>query len=333
MLHGKSENILDQHIKLGWLLLKWRLGFSELSNLDDPFAIRYPTPESLAVSVIDPVLSSLYFQAIKDGTESTEKRVNELRMAILSHFKEGSKLILVPIWAPGHWTLLSLSKDAEGEPYQIRYRDSLQELSQECFQRAQLLLSLAEVPAELPDRCNKKWQPSGEGVCGYFVLAYMEHEVKRFFEHSLAAGGYIYDLVDKWRQQLGKLTQALDKELGKLKKEAKRAQDKEAEQLAKKGAAAKAKAKLDAAKAVAEEQAELAAKLLDQGHSLREEDLPEPVRIKLAKLKGLGIKICSKCRWTSGCFECDYEKSLSYHLRKEMPKWLEKKKAEHKELG
>ena len=46
------------------------------------------------------------------------------------------------------------------------------------------------------------------------------------------------------------------------------------------------------------------------------QQLPKDAKAKVIALKG-SVRICSKCRWQSGCYECDAQKALRYHLNKE----------------
>ena len=40
---------------------------------------------------------------------------------------------------------------------------------------------------------------------------------------------------------------------------------------------------------------------------------------QLEKIKKHGIGLCGRCRWTTVCLSCDYEKALQYYMKKEFP--------------
>ena len=45
-------------------------------------------------------------------------------------------------------------------------------------------------------------------------------------------------------------------------------------------------------------------------------DLDQPTRLRIEHVLQFGFGVCSKCRWQSGCFECDPVMALRYHLSK-----------------
>ena len=48
------------------------------------------------------------------------------------------------------------------------------------------------------------------------------------------------------------------------------------------------------------------------------EDLRDEYRLKYEKVKAEGCGVCSKCRWTSGCMNCDAVKAWKYYVRQEL---------------
>lgn len=148
------------------------------------------------------------------------------------------------------------------------------------------------------------------------------------FEDSLAAGGWIPELALRWQKTLSTVTQSLSKEMGKLSSAAKLQEEKEKLQALKAEKSEALKKKAELAKAELEKMSQLAQKLMDSGHQLRETDLSEEVQLRLIRIKHSKLQICSKCHWSSGCFECHYEKALRYHLKKAEPAWLQKKQEE-----
>jgi len=45
------------------------------------------------------------------------------------------------------------------------------------------------------------------------------------------------------------------------------------------------------------------------------QDLTAPAQLKVMRLKAVGIGICGKCRWTSGCLACDWKKAMLYEAK------------------
>ena len=68
------------------------------------------------------------------------------------------------------------------------------------------------------------------------------------------------------------------------------------------------------------------------------EDLRDEYRLKYEKVKAEGCGVCSKCRWTSGCMNCDAVKAWRYYVKQELgmmgvAKALGKAKAKAKAKG
>jgi hypothetical protein len=49
-----------------------------------------------------------------------------------------------------------------------------------------------------------------------------------------------------------------------------------------------------------------------------EEDLRPEFLMKYRKVVEEGIGVCSKCRWSSGCLNCDRSKAWPYYVRQEL---------------
>lgn len=59
----------------------------------------------------------------------------------------------------------------------------------------------------------------------------------------------------------------------------------------------------------------LADKVFNQGKSPEYNDLPQSAKDAIDKIELMGnIKVCSRCRYSSGCLSCDKDKALRYHL-------------------
>lgn len=48
------------------------------------------------------------------------------------------------------------------------------------------------------------------------------------------------------------------------------------------------------------------------------EDLRDEYRLKYEKVKAEGCGVCTKCRWTSGCMNCDADKAWRYYVKQEL---------------
>ena len=40
--------------------------------------------------------------------------------------------------------------------------------------------------------------------------------------------------------------------------------------------------------------------------------LPHEIQLEILRVQGLGLGICSKCRWKSGCYKCDGTKARAF---------------------
>ena len=110
-----------------------------------------------------------------------------------------------------------------------------------------------------------------------------------------------------------------------LKTDAAKKAEKDAKLAAKAKAAAAKALKSAKGKETAESLAEAAAKSIAAVPKSKPclENLSAEARhhIQLVKLSGAGV--CSKCRWKYGCLECNEDKALKYHLKKEFPDTFE----------
>jgi hypothetical protein len=308
-----TQAILDQTLFLGWQLLKWSLKQHNVSLK----AIRF----------LDPILSTGWL-LMPEGHNQLEQRGNMIK----SHLVGAAKL-LCPIWAPqpDHWTLLVLYLEpASPEPQllQVKYYDTLGQPSENNKAAAQKLLALLFAEAELPERGNSVRQPISQALCGWLVLAYIEHEVAEAVGCGLASKPWPLELVHQWRLRMTTFTSGLQKERKKLGEETKEAEKKKAAKasLAAK-AAAKAKASQHKTQLSASLEQDLAQKSSNSGH-FGLENLSDDIKAELARIELHCCGVCSKCRRTSGCHRCDLIKARRYYLRKgieEKPKSGEEK--------
>ena len=58
-------------------------------------------------------------------------------------------------------------------------------------------------------------------------------------------------------------------------------------------------------------------KLVNEGGALRVDELPSAYLKAKAKIELDGMGVCGKCRYSSGCMECNVWKCTAYWMRKE----------------
>ena len=86
------------------------------------------------------------------------------------------QLLLVPVYAAFHWTLLVAEKSFEG--IQRRRYDSLSQEHNESHAMQIRLGKLLDSNFVLPPLSNYAKQPVGSNACGNYVLHYMEKEIR-----------------------------------------------------------------------------------------------------------------------------------------------------------
>ena len=153
-------------------------------------------------------------------------------------------------------------------------------------------------------------QPIGSNTCGFFAVAWMESEIAAMRNEGPASRGWVPEMVSQWKIRLSMLLKMLKIELDKLtsqkdlaEKKAQLAQDKAA-------LAAGKKAKfMSESKEVIDAETSLAAELLSEGHALTVADLPEEQRLHIEHITNLNKRVCSTCRFLSGCWLCDGAKT------------------------
>eukprot|EP00438_Fugacium_kawagutii_P005359 Skav207096 [mRNA] locus=scaffold2123:25752:29784:+ [translate_table: standard] len=153
----------DQHVWLGWLLLRWKHLKAKEEDL-----------ETQGIMCLDPVLSHVL--AVQD----VESYAQNLKEAIKQSFHSAIKLLLVPVYSNEHWTLL-VAQRKEGDPALTwRRYDTLSQEHAESHAAQVTLGTLFDSSFQLPQLQNLCKQPKGSNACGGFVLHYMELEIKLF---------------------------------------------------------------------------------------------------------------------------------------------------------
>ena len=128
------------HLKLWCLVLRWS----------------FPL---LSVYIYEPDFMHGILRAL-EGSEATERLE---AVSTLRRFFNGFELHMYPIWKPavegslGHWTLLRVSKARE-----VRYYESLEDMSSICSVRAQLVLEALDLGDQVLTRVNEFRQSSAE---------------------------------------------------------------------------------------------------------------------------------------------------------------------------
>jgi len=173
------------------------------------------------------------------------------------------------------------------------------------------------------EACNKALQPSGTSVCGCYVLHWMEQVCRKLLlnEPGCSIG---WPKSADWAAKVLKLVEMMQKEQGKLQKEAEEAQLKAF------ASAAKLKSAVIAVEDAAKKDKMLQDLKVDAGTMCSKipagkpclENLSPVAQAAVAKASH-GAGVCSKCRWKYGCLECDEGKALKYHLKKEFPDTFE----------
>ena len=278
----KAGRLTGDHIMLGW----W------LACRD----IQAPTGAYL----VPPMVAAAYCESLIDpaayAAESKLKAAELLRRRFKAH-----GLLGIPVWSENggagceHWTLLVVRRFA-GMPTQVRYYDSLTEMSPFNKSRAEVLLQeLVPEHGEL-SKANKARQMNGYD-CGAFVLYWWEGEARRFRGEGWPLEFPSSQLIAQRKGRLISVVTALRKFYAE--------QEAEAEADAVPGAKKKKQALA----------VEFKAKEDDDVTSIKEADLKLMELEKLAtQAKDQGSELfygCSRCRWSrGGCinWQCHPEK-------------------------
>ena len=285
----------DQWIWQGWAMMSWSLRKAKAGSF-----------EEFSVECLDPGLPHLLFEFPEHLLEPREDAVKKA-------FSNGLRL-LVPLVRALHWTLLVAQRESEG--FQWRLYDSLQEPIEACTLAQVRIGSLLDPQFSLPKKTNSAVQPQGSLFCGFYVLAWMEQEVRQARGEWLRVWPGL--LAKTWKERLLKMKPHLEKEQKLRIAEIEKAYNKtEAERKEAEKRVAKAQHALDTAKASTTKAAVAAKESLDKNlFRFTWKHLSKEATAKILALEH-SPGICQNCRWQTGCPQCQAEKALKYHLTTE----------------
>ena len=289
----------DQWIWQGWAMMSWSLRKAKAGSF-----------EEFSVECLDPGLPHLLFEFPEHLLEPRENAVKQA-------FGNALRL-LVPVVRALHWTLLVAQRESldQTEGFQWRLYDSLQQPIQACTLAQVRIGSLLDPQFSLPKKTNSAVQPQGSLLCGFYVLAWMEQEVRQARGEWLRVWPGL--LAKTWKERLLKMKPHLEKEqklrIAEIDKAYKKteAERKEAEKRV-----AKAQHALDTAKTSTSKAAVAAKESLDKNlFRFTWKHLSKEATAKILALEH-SPGICQNCRWQTGCPQCQAEKALRYHLTTE----------------
>ena len=297
LLKNKPPMLLDQHLLYGWEMLRWHLSDSDDAN----FCLER------SVRMLDPKLTTLCLSGKHSNPALLE--------SVLKKQLPDCKMLFAPIWGQGlgptHWTLLVLT--FEGDVPSVQYLDSLSEKHAACAANAAKLLSLLLPGQALPERSECPFQKGHD--CGFWVLSNMLWILSKVRGEGPCARGSrgkmaleLMSHLKAWLQQL----QSEQLKLFKAEEQAEKALKKTLKANAAKAAKAAAlhKTKSEAADLVAS----AAHKLINLGKEPEISDLSAEDKAVLQKMQDYGLRVCSRCRWQSGCLDCHPDKCARYLL-------------------
>jgi hypothetical protein len=242
--------------------------------------------------------------------------------ALKCSFSKEVKLIVAPICAADHWSLLAVLQT--GEEAEVTYFDSLSVTDAANLQLASFLLEAIrpDLKQDLEPASHAK-QQAGTAVCGCFVMFWIEQKCRQLKGESPTSLGW--PCSKPWSEKIKKLMKALAELQVNLKADAAKKAEKDAKAVAKAKATVEKALKSQKGKETAESLAKAAAKSIADVPKSKPclENLSADAKhhIQLVKVNGVGV--CSKCRFRYGCLECDADKALKYHLKKEFPNTFE----------
>ena len=168
--NGSGDWLLDQHIDLGWELMKWGLAL-----------------EMDAVQMVAPNLLQSFMEIA--GAWSSEASAADTEKAAMQqsnrrkHLQKlmQAELCFLPIYCSSHWTLLTVKNGKDG--LKVEYRDSLKPSSTTSRSKAAACLKELLPEAEFPSNQgleNAATQPAGSAKCGTYVLQWMEQSCREW---------------------------------------------------------------------------------------------------------------------------------------------------------
>ena len=188
-LHGPIEKLSLKcagpspnwdHIELG--LSQLRLSFDELAKPGSSGG-----PSSLSYLVVPLDTTHTCVQALSEGDEAgPEGKDLTIRFGqFLKHVVQHRKLLLVPICRGGHYTLLAACSEVSG--VEVRYYDGLDEVSQPCWEAAEIFCKGLGVSMP-PTKTNVSSQIGAE--CGICLLHWAEGELRKLHGEEVSIIGW-----------------------------------------------------------------------------------------------------------------------------------------------
>lgn len=289
------------------------------------FALKLPKG---SVKLVNPELLKSFMEVCLKGVDAEASAeviqgildVQAKRKAALEQILNEKAVVLVPVHHLQHWALLVVQNTHEGHR-NMYWRDSLKV---EPGGTAEAMKTYIEVAMKetldmefVATEVNKAKQPEGSAVCGCFVLHWMEQACRKLVLNE--AGCSIgWPTSEAWAAKMLKLVEMMQKEQTKLQIDADALAAKTAKAAAKKKAAKDAAVAADMKKGMLKDlkaEAEASLSKIPAGKPCFEN---LSAASKAAVLKASAMPgICSRCRWTSGCLNCDKEKALKYYLKQE----------------
>ena len=271
---ASDEYTDDQHINQMLEFLKWQ--FQGEPDLKRVHFVHTDWVQAVAASLAEDF--------------HDEEQTNKLAAYIRGVFQQFD-LLLLPVFRNGHWTLLSIQKEAGS--FQIKYFDSLNAERQDCRELASHILSILSpfLPSTtLPGRWNFSRQSGA--LCGFFVISYIEELLRNFLGQGLAAQRRAHpENVKKWKVSLRSFGTQLETELLKMSEDTVKQKEKEDAKALKLAKSLKFKSIDEMKKRQEKELEEIAKQLLSEKKHFDASQLSEisKKRIERVQLKGLGI--------------------------------------------
>ena len=254
-LPPKDDGLFDECIDVYATLVMWSLNVSM-----DAGDVRY-IPLSLSVA----------WKMKELGTEEQHiKRGKALR-----RIAEGAKLVLIPLYAGGHFTVMVVSSD------EVRYYESLVEPRKACMDAGNEILK--HLGIDLPWR-SVRASPQLDIDCGLHVCHYIEDELRNFCGEGRGACGWpsltrLRGILDYTTRCTKVLNTAAERWVAEEKKAAVKSEDEYKKRAQRAREILKAKGRLEE---LAAREAEIAKTLASVGASVEPPPLPEGFGVKKA---------------------------------------------------
>jgi len=236
------------------------------------------------------------------------------------------KVVVMPVHFQNHWTLVVVDGRESVEPSvetsvepSLLYMDSLRTEAMVLEVWTYVNEGLKELMGwSLPMRWNTARQELGSDTCGTFVLHYMEQCCRALFlEEPWSSLGWPSHAV--WGERVCKLARAMKAEQEKIKTEEENEESKKKKLEDKKKTAGATKKKAEEVDSKLEDLtviADASLKKIPAGKPCLE-NLSEKSQANVKHVHVTGAGVCAKCRWSSGCWECDGAHAVWYWLKQE----------------